>query len=344
MNIKGQFNNNRGFGVEIEFLRPMNVSKQDICDALPFDAEEEGYNHETREHWKLTSDGSVFSYPARQIRGLHNGFYGSNEFVSPILYGEAGLEQLKIVLDKLNELGCKVNYTCGIHVHHDVTANMLKGQKHSEKFLANLVKFVAKYEHIIYKLVSPSRLDTRNYSTPVRKDFLGVNSNNYNVTDRRVKEMIRKVKSDCRRKYSRSGAINENQTYPRVQRRRACGLNFQNVWTRGSVEFRYHNGSTNFEKIASWVVLTQAIVNAVEDTKSVKITYVPNNVDGLFYLRKAIGFVGNTNRDDVTEMATNYVTKRFKEMSNRENDYSRHFNYEYVKDGIRQGAYYQGLI
>ena len=43
-------------------------------------------------------------------------------------------------------------------------------------------------------------------------------------------------------------------------------------------------------------------------------------------------------------MATNYVTKRFKEMSNRENDYSRHFNYEYVKDGIRQGAYYQGLI
>ena len=85
VNIKGQFNNNRGFGVEIEFLRPMDVSKQDICDALPFDAEEEGYNHETREHWKLTSDGSVFSNPSRQISGLSNGFYGSNEFVSPIL-------------------------------------------------------------------------------------------------------------------------------------------------------------------------------------------------------------------------------------------------------------------
>ncbi len=354
MNTKGQFNNNRGFGVEIEFLRPMNVSKQDICDALPFDAEEEGYNHQTREHWKLTSDCSVYSNPSREMTGLYNGFYGSNEFVSPILYGEDGFNQLKIVLDKLNELGCKINYTCGIHVHHDVTANMLKGQKHSEKFLANLVKFVAKYEHLIYKLVSPSRLDSRDYSTPVRKDFLGVNSNNYNVTDSRVKDMIRKVKSDCRRKYSRSGAIDEYQTYPTVQRRRACGLNFQNVWTRGSVEFRYHNGSTNFEKIASWVVFTQAIVNAVEDTKSVSMSYVPNNIKGLSSLRGAVGFIRRSGlkpsertdfvRDEYVSLSNKYLQKRFKEMSKREDDYSSHFNYEYVKDGIKGGAHYQGLI
>ena len=341
---KGNFNNNRGFGVEIEFLRPDGVSKQDICDALPFDAQDEDYNHETREHWKLTSDGSVFSNPARQIRGLWNGFYGSNEFVSPILYGEDGLKQLKIVLDKLNELGCKINYTCGIHIHHDVTDTMLKGQKHSEKFLANLVKFVAKYEHLIYKLVSPSRLDTRDYSTPVRKDFLGVNSNNYNVTDRRVKEMIRKVKSDCRRKYSRSGSINEYQTYPMVQRRRACGLNFQNVWTRGSVEFRYHNGSLSFEKISSWIVFTQAIINKVEDTNFVQMNYVPNNYKGITRMRKAIGFVSTSNRDDVVKSSSAYMLKRFKEMSKRENDYSSHFNYEFVKDGIKGGVHYQGLI
>ena len=344
MNTKGQFNNNRGFGVEIEFLRPMNVSKQDICDALPFDAQEEGYNHDTREHWKLTSDGSVYSNPPTQQTGLYNGFYGSNEFVSPILYGEDGFGQLKIVLDKLNELGCKVNYTCGIHVHHDVTKNMLKGQKHSEKFLANLVKFVAKYEHLIYKLVSPSRLDGRDYSTPVRKDFLGVNVNNYNVTDRRVKEMIRQVKTDCRRKYSTSGAVNENQTYPRAQRRRECGLNFRNVWTRGSVEFRYHNGSTNFEKIVSWIVFTQAIINTVEDSKAVQINYVPNNYKGITRMRKAIGFVSTSNRDDVVKSSSAYILKRFKEMSKRENDYTNHFNYEYVKDGIKRGAHYQGLI
>ena len=65
------------------------------------------------------------------------------------------------------------------------------------------------------------------------------------------------------------------------------------------------------------------------------MSYVPNNVDGLFYLRKAIGFVGNTNRDDVTELATNYIVKRFKELSAREDDYTRNGRqYSYVQDGL----------
>ena len=61
----------------------------------------------------------------------------------------------------------------------------------------------------------------------------------------------------------------------------------------------------------------------------------PNNVDGLFYLRKAIGFVGNTNRDDVTELATNYIVKEgFKELV-LEDDYTRNGRqYSYVQDGL----------
>ena len=34
MSKLGNFNRERGFGVEIEYLRPTGVSKQDICDAL----------------------------------------------------------------------------------------------------------------------------------------------------------------------------------------------------------------------------------------------------------------------------------------------------------------------
>ena len=61
-------------------------------------------------------------------------------------------------------------------------------------------------------------------------------------------------------KYRYSSEINNNQPSPSVQYNRACGLNFRNVWTRGSVEFRYHNGSLNFDKIVSWIVFTQAII------------------------------------------------------------------------------------
>lgn len=349
MNIKGQFNNERGFGVEIEILRPTNVSKEDICDELDIvdiECHEEGYNHDTRPHWKLTSDGSVKANPSWDASDAYNGFMGSNEVVSPILYGEDGFNQLKTVLDTLNGLGCKINYTCGIHVHHDVTDKMLEGKKPSEKFLSNLVKFIAKYEHLIYKLVSPSRLDNRDYSTPVRVEYLDCNSNNRNVTDWKVKDMIKNIKKDCKRKDDRYGSeIHADYVVSPThsQKNRECGLNFRNVWKRGSVEFRYHNGSTNFEKIRSWVVFTQAIINAVEEAKSVQISYVPNNVDGLFYLKKAIGFIGDTNRDDVTEKATQYISKRFKQLSERETDYSRHYNYEFVKDGIKQGVIYRGL-
>lgn len=329
VNTKGQFNENRGFGVEIEYIRPNNVSKQDICDALTVGCEVEGYNHITRPHWKIVTDCSVTANDNQYGRGL----VGDNEIVSPILYGADGFAQLKNVLDVLNELGCEVNYTCGIHVHHDVTNKMVEGKYQSEKFLANLIKFVAKYEHLIYKLVSPSRLDSRCYSTPVRQEFFGYGST---VSKSDVAKMVAKVKSDCNRKYGSSNdtRIDRGQTYPYTQDRRACGLNFRNVWTRGSVEFRYHNGSLNFEKIVSWIVFTQAIINTVEDTNAVQMNYVPNNVDGLFYLRKAIGFVGSTTRDDVTEIATNYVTKRYKEMSNREADYRVNRQYAYVADGL----------
>jgi len=328
VNTKGKFNENRGFGVEIEFIRPSNVSKQDICDALTVGCEVEGYNHITRPHWKIVTDCSVHSNDSQARRGL----VGDNEIVSPILYGADGFAQLSVILETLNEVGCEVNYTCGIHVHHDVTNKMVEGKKQGEKFLANLIKFVAKYEHLIYKLVSPSRLDSRRYSTPVRQEFFRFG----NVTKNNVAKMVSKVKEDCNRKYGSANdtSIDRGQTYPYAQDNRACGLNFRNVWTRGSVEFRYHNGSLNFEKIVSWIVLTQAIVNTVEDTNSVQMNYVPNDVDrGFWRFRKAIGFVV-CDTDEVTKKASSYSLKRFKELSNREADYIVNRQYAYVQDGL----------
>jgi len=335
MNKKGQFNDERGFGVEIEFIRPRGTSKQDICDALTLTCNVEGYNHITRPNWKIVNDVSVSANGRR-------GYVGENELVSPILYGEDGFAQLKQILDTLNELECKVNYTCGIHVHHDVTNMMVQGKEKSQKFLANLVKFVAKYEHLIYKLVSPSRLDNRYYSTPVRREYFGYD---YDVSKNDVKKMISKVKRDCNRKYNTNGnAIDRYQPSPNVQTNRACGLNFRNVWTRGAVEFRYHNGSLNFDKIVSWVVFTQAIINAVEDTKSVAMSFVPNNIKGLASLRGAIGFIRRSgmeptertifSRDERVNSANKYVQKRYKELSRREADYELNRHYVFVKNGL----------
>ena len=122
-----QFNNNKGFGVEIEFIRPNEITMQQVANKVE-DAliqvgggcNLESYNHITRPQWKLVTDSSVQG---------QTGYRGNNELVSPILRGYNGKKQLQIVLDTLITLGCKVNVSCGIHVHHDVTDTMVGNEQ-----------------------------------------------------------------------------------------------------------------------------------------------------------------------------------------------------------------------
>ena len=66
----------------------------------------ESYNHTTRPHWKLVTDGSL------------NG-NDTFELVSPILVGEAGLQELEKGCWVLDLCDVKVNGSCGLHVHID---------------------------------------------------------------------------------------------------------------------------------------------------------------------------------------------------------------------------------
>jgi hypothetical protein len=59
--------------------------------------------------WNCQSDGSI-----RTEAG-----YFAAEVVSPPLAGEEGLVELVFVLDKLAEIGAKVNPSCGFHIHVD---------------------------------------------------------------------------------------------------------------------------------------------------------------------------------------------------------------------------------
>jgi hypothetical protein len=101
-----QFQFNRTFGIEIEAY---NANKTTIARKLReagINTYEEGYNHETRSHWKVIYDSSI------------NG-NDSFELVSPILSGADGLEQVKTVCRVLKENHVKVNRSCGLHVHID---------------------------------------------------------------------------------------------------------------------------------------------------------------------------------------------------------------------------------
>lgn len=105
-----RIHSNRQFGIEIEcFGMPIDSAVEVLRDA-GVECVMEGYNHNTRPHWKIVTDSSV-----------SDGF----EVVSPILSGNEGLESVRLVAQTLVRAGAKVDRRCGFHVH--VNARDLSG-------------------------------------------------------------------------------------------------------------------------------------------------------------------------------------------------------------------------
>ena len=131
---------NRSFGIEIEFV---GVTKSRVAAMLRANGVEafvEGYNHQTRNHWKIVSDSSLHHYS-----GL------TGELVSPILTGAEGVRQLETVCRVLNELeGCTVNRTCGLHVHLDC-------RRMTAAEIATVFERYAEYEEQIDLIMPRSR-------------------------------------------------------------------------------------------------------------------------------------------------------------------------------------------
>ena len=107
---------NRRFGVEIEFFGAAQSTLERNLRAEGIRYEIERYNHETRNHWKFTTDSS--------IRGDH-----PFEMVSPILQGCEGLQSLKKATTALRLSKTNVNTSCGVHIHLEVNDYSLENMK-----------------------------------------------------------------------------------------------------------------------------------------------------------------------------------------------------------------------
>lgn len=123
------FQFNHTFGVEIEaFGIKMQELETELRNA-GINTNAEGYNHQTRDHWKIVRDAS--------LQGAN-----SFEIVSPKLQGEDGLRQLKTVLLITRGLEAKTNKSCGVHIHFDASNFELETWKNLYKNYANLETWI----------------------------------------------------------------------------------------------------------------------------------------------------------------------------------------------------------
>lgn len=217
-----EFNYGRKYGVEIE----INTTDKDgnsiylstITTALVaagINAQTESLNHQTRDYWKVTTDGSC-----------------GYEIVSPVLVGIFGLDEIKKVCDVLKALGCKVDKTCGLHVHVD--ANDFNVTQ-----IAKIIAAYARNEKFFDSLVPESRRKNNNRYCQSVIDLMGLDAEGKkNFSHDPIRVFSHRVGD-------RYYKINPH-SYPR----------------HGSLEFRQHSGTISAEKICNWVVLLVGFVEA----------------------------------------------------------------------------------
>lgn len=210
----------RTFGVEIE---AHGVSREALVAELRaqgLQAESEGYNHTTRNYWKIVSDSSITGA---------QGF----ELVSPVLRGLEGLADLERACRALRYCGAQVNHSCGLHVHFGARDLQIE---HLRQVVRN------------YLVLEPT-LDSLMPST--RRG----NANTYcqGLLRGRTQAEAERQLLAATTAQQLATAANNGSRYHKV--------NLQSFFTHGTVEFRQHSGSTDFEKISMWVKLLHNLID-----------------------------------------------------------------------------------
>lgn len=148
-----------------------------------------------------------------------------NEVVSPVLnVNTNGMTTLKNAIKSLDAVGARVNSTCGLHVH--IGAESLTGEQY-----VNVFKNYQKLERLIDSFMSPSRRGNCRWAASLLdKDFSNCHNN-----------------QDVRRN------VFYGDRYYKV--------NAESYTRHKTIEFRQHQGSTNFTKISMWVKFCAKLVS-----------------------------------------------------------------------------------
>ena len=138
------------------------------------------------------------------------------ECVSPVLTGKDGMKSLENCCKALNEANAQVNVSTGLHVH-------IGAQNLSDEAYANVFKNYQKLERVIDTFMARSRRENNSQwcRSLIGKDFSFCNTK-IDVYD-----------------------VMRGDRYYKVN---ACSYH-----RHKTIEFRQHQGSTDFEKISNWV-------------------------------------------------------------------------------------------
>lgn len=198
------------------------------------------------------------------VAGVSDGSISGPEFVTGVLTGDSGVEQLKKILDHINRAGGEVNSACGIHVH-------IGGATFNRRFQIMAIMLGLQVEQDIYSMLPLSRQENT-YCKRIDEvyyklsDWQNIGQKNQNY--KKCLDLLAGYVKGCNRPFDRD--YNKKRHHPGGH---YCGsrykwLNMNNcAWQDGpsTVEFRCHPGSLEFKKIFNWLKICMAMVNFIEN-------------------------------------------------------------------------------
>jgi hypothetical protein len=211
--------------------------------------------------WKWETDASLHTV------GSQSGRMG--EFVSPMLQGEDGMQNVEAMTDELKSVGGFVNRTCGMHI------NISHPELFKARNLRRLVWLMSRFEEALY---AANGTNNRNNGT-----------NRY----------ARSIKNE----YKDNGLSNARsmREIANIHRDKFMSLNLQNATSnspRRRVEFRVFGPSLNPTKIRARLALVMGLVeaaigrNPAKDWDMIKGSMSHEWADGTHAMYKLINFLG----------------------------------------------------
>jgi hypothetical protein len=221
-------------GVEFEVVRPKEIGYREFVNGIVkkfrengLDVQAEGYNHTTRNYWKLVPDASI----SRQTGDRIGGDAGI-ECVSPVLNGKKGIVDIKKAIRSLVGAGASVNESVGYHAHFGIAGLSIE-------HLRNLLYNYRGFEPIIDTIMLKSRRGA---------------VNNAGVESRWAKSLYRRFPNEnefwmllesCQSVSDIQYQVFGNDRYQKT--------NLMAYSRYGTIEFRQHGGTLEEDTIIYWL-------------------------------------------------------------------------------------------
>lgn len=227
------------FGVEIELI---GLTQRAACRVIAekLGGVNEGYEVRLSDgrRWKAVYDGS-----------LTNGSAGACEVVTPILrLGD--VPALVRVIDGLKAAGAFIDPSCGLHIH-------VGTQKLSLQGILNVANYISRREDLFIAALQISESRLGRFTKPIEPTFVDELNGNKPRTQEQLRDAWYACNGDSYSRGTASGRIANHYDESRYH-----GLNLHSMFyqNRGTIEFRYFNGTIDSATIRAYVLFCLCLV------------------------------------------------------------------------------------